>query len=186
MEDRDTRYSLRGMIELDDTYMGGKRKSGKRGRGARSKVPVMVAVESRPQGCGHVALRKVASVTSSQAQNFLAHRVAGDTLIFSDGLSVYQSLSQDYDLYPLTLGDGQRAVEIFPDVHRVIARLKTWIRGTHSHVSKKHLNRYLSEFSYRFNRRFQERRVTIFDRLVTACCVTEAVTYRQLVADLSG
>jgi transposase-like protein len=186
MEDRDTRYSLRGMVELDDTYIGGKGKSGKRGRGATSKVPVMVAVESRPQGCGHVALRKVASVTSSQAQSFLTHSVGGDTLIFSDGFSSYRSLSQGFMLYPLTLGCTQRAVEIFPDVHRVIARLKTWIRGTHSHVSKKHLNRYLSEFSYRFNRRFKQRRVTIFDRLVTACCATEAITYRQLVADLSG
>jgi transposase-like protein len=174
------------MVELDDTYIGGKRKPGKRGRGATSKVPVMVAVESRPQGCGHVALRKVASVTSSQAQSFLTHSVGGDTLIFSDGFSSYRSLSQGFMLYPLTLGCTQRAVEIFPDVHRVIARLKTWIRGTHSHVSKKHLNRYLSEFSYRFNRRFKQRRVTIFDRLVTACCATEAITYRQLVADLSG
>ena len=39
---------------------------------------------------------------------------------------------------------------------------------------------------YRFNRRFKERRATIFDRLVTACCTNQAVTYRQLVAELSG
>ena len=69
-----------------------------------------------------------------------------------------------------------------PDVHRVIARLKTWIRGTHSHVSGNHLDRYLAEFSYRFNRRFKHHRTTIFDRLVTACCATQALTYRQLVA----
>jgi hypothetical protein len=173
------------MVELDDTYIGGKRKPGKRGRGARSKVPVLVAVESRPKGCGHVALRKVPSVSSSQAQSFLTHTVAGDTLILSDGLSVYQSLAQDLNLYPLTVGSGQRAVEIFPDVHRVIARLKTWIRGTHTHVSGKHLDRYLAEFSYRFNRRFKQRRDTIFDRLVTACCDTQTVTYKQLVSALS-
>ena len=185
MEDRDTHYNLRGMVELDDTYIGGKRKPGKRGRGAKSKVPVLVAVESRPKGCGHVALRKVTSVSSSQAWGFLTHAVAGDTLILSDALSVYQSLSQDLNLYPLTVGNGQRAVEIFPDVHRVIARLKTWIRGTHTHVSSKHLNRYLAEFSYRFNRRFKQRRDTIFDRLVTACCDTQTVTYKQLVSALS-
>ena len=78
MEDRDTRYTLRGMVELDDTYIGGKKKSGKRGRGARSKVTVLVAVESRRQGCGHVALHKVASVSSSQAQEFLADRIDND------------------------------------------------------------------------------------------------------------
>jgi hypothetical protein len=57
MEDRDTRYTLRGIIELDDTYIGGRKKSRKRGRGARSKVPILVAVESRPKGCGHVTLQ---------------------------------------------------------------------------------------------------------------------------------
>ena len=185
MEDRDTRYALQGMVELDDTYIGGKKQSGKRGRGARSKVPVLVAVESRPKGCGHVALSKVPSLTSRQTKSFLTDTVEMDTLIFSDSLSVYQSLSQDLNLYPLTVGNGQRAVEIFPDVHRVIARLKTWIRGTHTHVSSKHLDRYLAEFSYRFNRRFKHRRDTIFERLVTACCTTQTVTYRQLVSALN-
>ena len=185
MEDRDTRYALQGMVELDDTYIGGKKQSGKRGRGARSKVPVLVAVESRPKGCGHVALSKVTSLTSRQTKSFLTDTVQMDTVIFSDSLSVYQSLSQDLNLYPLTVGNGQRAVEIFPDVHRVIARLKTWIRGTHTHVSSKHLDRYLAEFSYRFNRRFKHRRDTIFDRLVTACCTTQTVTYRQLVSALN-
>ena len=185
MEDRDTRYNLRGMVELDDTYIGGKKKPGKRGRGATGKVPVLVAVESRPKGCGHVALTKVPSVTSVHAQAFITNRVQNDTIIFSDGFSSYRSVSKELTLYPLTVGSGQRAVEIFPDVHRVIARLKTWIRGTHSHVSGKHLDRYLAEFSYRFNRRFKQRRATIFDRLVTACCYTQAVTYKQLVSALS-
>jgi transposase-like protein len=185
MEDRDTRYALQGMVELDDTYIGGKRKSGKRGRGARSKVPVLVAVESRPKGCGHVALSKVTSLTSPQTKSFLIDTVKMDAVIFSDSFSVYHSLCQDLNLYPLTVGNGQRAVEILPDVHRVIARLKTWIRGTHTHVSSKHLDRYLAEFSYRFNRRFKHRRDTIFDRLVTACCTTQTVTYRQLVSALN-
>ncbi len=185
MENRDAHYNLRGIVELDDTYIGGKRKPGKRGRGATGKVPVLVAVESRPKGCGHVALTKVPSVSSSQARGFLAHRVDNDTLVFSDAFSSYRSVSQGLTLNPLNVGSGQRAVEIFPDVHRVIARLKTWIRGTHTHVSDKHLNRYLAEFSYRFNRRFKQRRNTIFDRLVNACCDTQAITYKQLISALS-
>jgi transposase-like protein len=182
MEDRDTRYTLQGVVELDDTYIGGKRKPGKRGRGARSKVPVLVVVESRPKGCGHVALSKLESLTSQGAKSFLDQKVQQEALILSDSFSIYQSLSEDLNLYSLTVSSGQRAVEIFPDVHRVIARLKNWIRGTHSHVSSKHLNRYLAEFSYRFNRRFKSRRDTIFDRLVTACCTTQTITYQQLVS----
>jgi len=181
MEDRDTRYTLRGMVELDDTSVGGKRQSGKQGRGARREVPVLMAVESQPKGCGHVALSKVSLLTCHQTKGFLTDTVEMDTLIFSDGLSVYQSLSQDFNLYPLTVGNAQRAVEIFPDVHGVIAPLKTWIRGTHTHVSSKHLNRYLTEFSYRF----KHRRDTIVDRLVTACCTTQTVTYRELVSALN-
>jgi hypothetical protein len=186
MEDRDTRYTLQGMVELDDTYIGGRKKPGKRGRGARSKVPVMVAVESLPKGSGHVALRKMETFSSQQTKNFLHQNVCDDSIIISDGLYLYRSLAKRVNLCQIPLRGSQRAIDIFPDVHRVIARLKTWIRGTHSHVSGKHLDRYLAEFSYRFNRRFKHRRKTIFDRLVTACCTTQAITYRQLVADLNG
>lgn len=185
MEERDTQYNLRGMIDLDDSYIGGKKKSGKRGRGARSKVPVMVAVETRPEGCGHVALCKLNPFSSQQTQSFLQKKVRNDATISSDGLYLYRSLAESFNLSQIPLRGGQRAIEIFPDVHRVIARLKTWIRGTHSHVSNKHLNRYLAEFAYRFNRRFKQRRATIFDRLVTACCATQTITYHQLVADLN-
>jgi transposase-like protein len=185
MEDRDTCYRLEGLIELDDTYIGGKKKTGKRGRGARGKVPVMVAVESRPKGCGHVALSRLVSLSSQQTKNFLHQNVHDDSLIISDGLYLYRSLGQSLNLCQIPLRGGQRAIDIFPDVHRVIARLKTWIRGTHSHVSNKHLNRYLAEFSYRFNRRFKQRRDTIFDRLVTACCDTQTVTYQQLASALN-
>jgi hypothetical protein len=87
-----------------------------------------------------VALSKLESLTSHWARSFLHQKVQQNSLILSDSLSIYQSLSEDLNLCPLTVSNGQRAVEIFPDVHRVIARLKNWIRGTHSHVSSKHLN----------------------------------------------
>lgn len=182
MEDRDTRYSLRGLIELDDTYIGGKNKAGKRGRGARSKVPVLVAVQTLPKGCGHVALSNLESLSSHGIKDFLNEKAQEDVLSLSDGFSPYQSLSRDINLLSQPVWSGPRAVEVFPDVHRVIARLKNWIPGTHTHVSDKHLNRYLAEFGYRFKRR----RETIFDRLVTACCTTQSITYKQLVHALSG
>lgn len=186
MNERDRGYLLQDMIELDDTLVGGSKKLGKRGRGARCKVPVMVAVETRPKGCGHVALSKMEPLSSQQTKIFLEHKVHHSSQITSDGLHLYRPLAECFDITQIPVHGGKSAAEIFPHVHRVIARLKTWIRGTHSHVSKKHLNRYLSEFSYRFNRRFKQRRATIFDRLVTACCATQTITYRELVADLSG
>ena len=185
MADRDADYTLQGLIEVDDTYVGGQKQPGKRGRGARAKVPVLVAVESRPKGCGHAALRQVPSVCAEQVKSFLKQRVRAEANLFSDGLSSYRAAARELPIWPLTVGDGPTAVEVFPDVHRVMANLKSWIRGTHTHVSGKHLDRYLAEFAYRFNRRFKGRRETIFDRLVTACCKTRPVTYRELVTALS-
>jgi len=185
MCDRDTRYSLNGIVELDDTYIGGKNKPGKRGRGANGKTAVMVAVETRSKGCGHVALYQPSAVSSEQAAKFLSDKVKESASITSDGFSSYQSISDDFNIDCVPLNDPKRAADVLPDVHRVISRLKTWIRGTHTHVSRKHLNQYLSEFSYRFNRRFKGRRETIFDRLVSTCCNTKAITYNQLVAGLT-
>ncbi|RJP94215.1 MAG: hypothetical protein C4518_03985 [Desulfobacteraceae bacterium] len=79
----------------------------------------------------------------------------------------------------------KQASKVLPDVDRAISRLKTWISGTHTHVSRKHLNQYLSEFSYGFNRRFKGRRERIFDRLATTCCINRATTYSQLVVGLT-
>ena len=119
MKGQDTRYTLRGIIEPDDTYIGGKRKPLKRGRGTRSRVPVLRAVESQHKGCGHVALRKVTSVTPFQARGFLTHTVAGfpDPVRPSVGISILipgsQSPSLDHrkctagseDLSGLSSGD---------------------------------------------------------------------------------
>ena len=182
---QDTRYSLSGIIELDDTYIGGKNKPGKRGRGAGGKTAVMVAVESRPKGIGHIALFLPNAVSSEQAALFLSQKVKKSASITSDGFSSYQSIAEDFNIDCIALNDPKQASKVLPDVHRAISRLKTWVSGTHTHVSRKHLNQYLSEFSYRFNRRFKGRRETIFDRLITTCCNTKAITYSQLVAGLT-
>ena len=87
MAGRDTDYTLQGLIEVDDTYVGGRKQPGKRGRGARSKVPVLVAVESRPKGCGHTALRQAPSVASLPVKSILHQKVGDEAHIFSDGLS---------------------------------------------------------------------------------------------------
>lgn len=72
-------------------------------------------------------------------------------------------LTSEYNIESISLNDPKQAIEILPNVHRAIERLKNWIRGTRAFVSTKHLNRYLAEFEYRFNRRFKGRRETIFE-----------------------
>jgi hypothetical protein len=146
----------------------------------------MVTVKSRPKGSGHAALTKMDPFCSEQAQIFLEQKAHQHSNVTSGGYSLYRPLAESFNLSRIPGGTGQNAGEVFPRVHRVIPPLKNWIQGTHFHVSEKHLNRYLAEFCYPFNRRFKDRRVTIFDRLLTACCTTQTVTYRQLLAELNS
>jgi hypothetical protein len=86
---------------------------------------------------------------------------------------VYSSFAKHFTLYQITVNDVVTAVKPLPRVHWVIEQLKSWLRGTRCHVSEKHLENYLVEFSYRFNRRFKHRQTTIFDRLLTVRCNTK-------------
>jgi len=122
---------------------------------------------------------------AEDTSQFLDRKTHKKAAFTSDGLSIYRSLSADYNIDSVALATPAQAGETLPNVHRTIERLKTWIRGTHTFVSIKHLNRYLAEFAYRYNRRFKGRRETIFDRLMTACCQTNPTTYEQLVAELT-
>ena len=71
MQDRDARYALNGIIELEDTYIGDKNKHRKRGRDASGKAPVIIAVEARPKGSGHAAMLKPDSRSSEDTRKFL-------------------------------------------------------------------------------------------------------------------
>lgn len=80
------------------------------------------------------------------------------------------------------IGDRKRAARLFPHVHRALALLKRWLLGTHQGgVRHQHLDAYLDEFVFRYNRR-SSRRVTLpFQRLCAIAVLTEPVTYRQIV-----
>ena len=81
--------------------------------------------------------------------------------------------------HKVVLKDPKAAGKLLPWVHRVISNAKAVIRGSHRGISEKHLQSYLSEICYRFNRRFWERE--LFDRLIKACVSTETITYSDLI-----
>ena len=100
--------------------------------------------------------------------------------IRTDGWRSYGRAARDRDMphYKVVLRDPKVERKLLPWVHRVISNAKAVIRGAHRGVSEKHLQSYLSEVCYRFNRRFWERE--LFDRLIKACVSTETITYSQL------
>jgi hypothetical protein len=102
--------------------------------------------------------------------------------IRTDGWRSYQAVSKDMDLahYRVVLKDPKDAMNLLPWTHRVIANTKSVLAGPHRGVSAKHLQRYLSEVCYRFNRRFWQRQA--FHRLLRACVSTTTVSRNELMA----
>jgi len=193
MEDRDSEYSLAGLVEMDESFFGPK--GSKRGRGSERKSTVLCAVslyrdrkgEERP---GFAHMRVVDDASASTIENFLDRLGYGPTsqerknlleAIRTDGWRSYGKAIKGQKLshYKVVLRDPKAAGKLLPWVHRLISNAKAVIRGAHRGVSEKHLQSYLSEVCYRFNRRFWERE--LFDRLVKACVSTETMTYSQLV-----
>lgn len=176
MKDRDSFYKLNHFIEMDDSYFGGSA-SGKRGRGATNKSTVVVAVENRGSAAGYAAMEVVESMHSKHLKDFAFRHIEDDQTIKTDDYPSYNVLDEAFH----HLGDivkPQEAMEKLPWVHILIGNVKSFIRGTYHGVSHKHLQSYLNEFCYRFNRRFNEFQIT--DRLLTACLSTPSFTFAEL------
>ena len=148
------REPLTGVIEVDETYVGGVRK-GERGRSTETKVPVVVAVENRGDHTGRIRLAVVPDVSSESLHAFIRKNIAPGSQVKTDDWRGYWGIEAfGYQHKPKVQGNPERAGKILPWVHRVIGNLKTWIRGTHhGRVERKHLQEYLDEFTFRYNRR---------------------------------
>jgi len=163
MRDRDASYRLFDVIEMDDSYFGGA-SSGKRGRGAANKSTGIVAVENRGTAPRCAAMEVVESMESKHLKDFVFRHIDDEHTIKTDGYSSYTTLDVMFN----HLGEivkPQDAMRKLPWVHILIGNVKSFIRGTYHGVSHKHLQPYLNEFCYRFNRRFNEFLMT--DRLLT-------------------
>ena len=181
MRSREQRYSLRGLVEVDECCVGAQAHDGSTGRGARSKTPVAVAVELTPDGKpGHIALETVARVNSRSLTRFAKRHISRGAMLKTDGWGAYDNVAAaGYQHRTIVTGGGAGAIEAFPWMHTFISNAKRMILGTYHHVKAKHLDQYLAEFTYRANRRWREE--SLFDRLLIAALGTKAVTYRQLV-----
>ena len=164
MAARDANYQLAGLIEIDDSYFGGS-KPGKRGRGASGKAKVVLAIENRDDHAGFAKASMVSEVDSDSIQRAFGSYIRKGATIRSDGWRAYGILRSKAIAHDVVIGSGQDGSKNLPWVHLLISNIKGGIRGVYRGVGAKHLNRYLSEFCYRHNRRFWENQ--IFDRLLS-------------------
>jgi transposase-like protein len=149
----DNREPLHGTVEIDETLIGGKEK-GVMGRRGEKKVMVVGAVEVRGEYAGRIRLQVVRDATTLLLSRFIANNVRPGSTIKTDGWHAYPAVSVlGYKHVPEVQGPRERSSEILPHIHRVFSNLKAWLIGTHHGVSPQHLQAYLNEYTFRFNRR---------------------------------
>jgi len=181
---RPGRERLIGDVEVDESSFGGVR-PGKRGRGAAGKVLVAIAVERRsPKGFGRTRMQIIPDATAAILRGFLVENVEPGATVISDGLGSYPgACSEDYRHQPFNVhASGLPAHVPLPAVHRVASLAKRWLLGTHQGaVEGDHLQAYLNEFCFRFNRRYSRARGMLFYRLMQLAVGASPLTYRDLV-----
>ena len=180
---RPGRDRLTGRVEVDEAFIGGV-EEGVRGRQTEKKALIAVAAEENGEGIGRIRMRRIPDATADSLQAFVEAAVAPGSVLHTDGLLSYDRLEKHGYRHRITFLKGRKesASELLPHVHRVVSLLKRWLLGTHQGaVSRAHLDYYLDEFTFRFNRRSSRHRGKLFYRLVQQAVVVDPAPYASLV-----
>lgn len=181
------RDRLTGSVEVDETYVGGL-EEGVRGRQTETKALVVIAAQEDGAGIGRIRMRCVSDASAKSLMTFVEDSVEPGSLIHTDGWPSYASAEGRGYRHRVTVLSGKKefASELLPRVHRVASLLKRWLLGTHQGaVSREHLDYYLDEFTFRFNRRTSKSRGKLFYRLVQQAVVADPVPYKVIIKRLS-
>lgn len=181
---RPDRDLLEGIVEVDEAWVGGV-EPGVFGRQSTTKAQVVIAVEERGRGMGRVRMKRVADGSAGSLEGFVKSVVTRGSEVHTDGYSGYMNLGMaGYKHRPrVQAGRGKTAAtELLPRVHLVVSLLKRWLLGTHQGAaSLDHLDYYLDEFSFRFNRRRSRHRGLLFRRLLENAVRVDPLPYDQIV-----
>jgi len=170
---RPGRERLSGELEVDEAYVGGARE-GKRGRGAFGKKIVFVAVECKRGAIGRIRLACIPDVSGATLKQTVEAYIESGSIVRTDGWSGYSGLAEaSYSHERVNAVPEELAEVTLPKCHLVISLLKRWILGTmQGNVGGDHLQDYLNEFTFRFNRRTSLSRGKLFHRLAELSVVT--------------
>ncbi len=176
---RSERERLSGVVEVDETLVGGVEHGGKRGRGTMKAVVVVAVEVLEPKGFGRLRMRHIPDASGANLVPFVCDVVATGSVVHTDGWGGYNDLPKHgYTRRKTVLSSSPNpAHAAMPGVHRVASLLERWILGTHQgSVKPDHLQAYLEEFTFRFNRRTSRSRGLVFRRLLEQAVVTGPVT----------
>ena len=183
---RPARERLSGWVEVDEAYVGGV-EGAVHGRETATKSIVAIAVEIKsPKGFGRIRLQSVPDVTQESLIPFIEAVVEPGSTVHTDGWQAYWTVPEHGYTHERTVMRKQNdpAHVVMPGVHRVASLLQRWLLGTHQGaVSPAHLDAYLNEFTFRFNRRRSRRRGMLFYRLLEQSIAADPITYSSLIAN---
>ena len=186
---RPDRKPLDGPVEVDEAFVGAA-KSGPRGRGAEGKSQIVGAVEAAPglgskRKLGRLRMQTIDDASAASLEQFLRAETDQPAKVTTDGWSGYKGLvakGYSHEAIPVSSSWGDASLRL-PAIHLVFGLTKRWLLGTHhGAVRAKHLQRYLDEYVFRFNRRTAKAISHGFARVVQYAVKTKPVTYRDFVA----
>lgn len=180
---RPHRDRLAGRVEVDEAYIGGVH-AGRPGRQTETKALVAVAVQIERRRLGRIRLRRIPDASGQTLMAFVRDVVQAGSLVHTDGWMGYEPLQRHGYKHRITFLEAQARSpsQLMPHVHQVVSLLKRWLLGTHhGAVTHEHLEYYLDEFTFRFNRRRSRSRGKLFFRLAEQAVAVEPAPYESLV-----
>lgn len=185
---RPGRDRLGGRVEVDETYIGGVGE-GSHGRQAAGKALVVIAAQEDGKGVGRIRMKRIPEASGEHLLAFVEESVESGSRVHTDGWKGYAKLEAKGYRHKVThvTGATETASELLPRIHLVASLVKRWLLGTHQGaVSKEHLDYYLDEFTFRFNRRTSRYRGKLFFRLLQQAVEVSPVPYKSLVRHARG
>lgn len=185
---RPGRDRLSGRVEVDETYLGGL-EEGVRGRQTFKKALVIVAAEEDGRRIGRIRMLRIPDASAESIHPFVLKSVEPGSTIHTDGWEGYTGMGGMGYMHEVSIikRSGVSASKLLPRVHRVISLLKRWVLGTHQGaISPEHLDYYLDEFTFRFNRRTSRHRGKLFYRLLQQAMAVEPVPYHAIIKNIRG
>ena len=182
---RPGRDRLSGEVEVDETFVGGTEHA-IHGREAGKKALVAIGVEKKGKhGFGRVRMARIADASGAVLLSFIESAVEPGSVICTDGWQGYSGLKARGYQHKATVLSGQgkdAALKELPRVHRIAGLIKRWLQGTHQgRVAPDHLDYYLDEYTFRFNRRTSAARGKLFYRFVQQAVQVDPVPYSRIV-----
>ena len=168
-------FLLQGVVEVDETVVGGQ-EEGVKGRKNAKKKLVVIAIEKKKKGVSRFYAQVIDKANAINLGGFMNKTIDKKAIIKTDKWTGYSPLKKDFE--NLTQIKSGKKGENFPEIHRIIMNFKGWLRGVHHHVDD--LQEYINEYTYRFNRSFMKENifVNLMKRMVTA----NPCTYKMIIS----